>query len=114
MSVVRIDPARLRPPPLDPRGELLVDLLNRSLRYQLQTWWPAQPGHEVPRHWEPVYDPANPELGIRPATSVALALAVALATGVYDPTTTGVDARRANVIATALVDGIAKPHRATA
>ncbi len=93
------------------RTKAAARLLNTSLRYNLG-WAEAtlKAGPEGDRY----VLPNMKEHGVRPVASVAVALAIALATGVYDGQQAGLQAEEARLRLLKLIRGLAAVHKANA
>jgi hypothetical protein len=98
--------------PADAGAQRMAAILLNTNRYALTTWY-----FTVKNFASATQQPANyldlggtAEANIRPVASEALALAVSLKTGLYDPAVTGVDAYSAVTKAAKLIRSLAHPH----
>jgi hypothetical protein len=100
----RFDSAR----PLGDRTLTVAKLLNTSLRYNL-AW--AQSTYQVSPDDGGYLVTNMKEDGIRPPAGVAVSIAIALKTGVYDERIAGVPAEEAKVRAIRLIRGVVSTHQ---
>ncbi len=86
-----------------------ADVLTTANRYALQTWWPqTAPGLLVAPMTSTSFGPDD----VRRVSMEALSLAIALRTGAYDPSATGVSAAGATQVVAEIVSVVAAHHRA--
>jgi hypothetical protein len=93
-------------------GTLATQVLQTTVRYGLQTWWPTT----APALLAAPMDAAAPldrSDAVRRLSMEALAVATALATGAYDPSSAGMSRTEATEVVDTLVGRVACAHRAT-
>lgn len=93
--------------PSDRMSVMARQIMLNSNRYLLQTWYPATYGKQAGEYLDLG---GSGEQQIRQPASEALALAISLQTGAYDPTATGVPEQDARRIAIRLISSIAYHH----
>lgn len=93
--------------PTDPASTLAQGILLDTNRYALSTWYPARYGSQTGAY---LNLGGNDEQSIRQPAGEAMALAISLQTGAYDPAHTGVPTDEATRITLRLIGSVAKSH----
>jgi hypothetical protein len=96
--------------PTDADSVRVRSILANANKYALTTWWNTAKNYDAQTGTYLDFGGTG-EGNIRPAASEAYALAVALATGVYDATAPGVSESAARAIALKLARSVAFRHR---
>jgi hypothetical protein len=96
------------PAPSDALTGRLRAAVNHAVRFLVTSWWQGCYGRQA----GPVVLGGTDEVHVRPAAAAAYTIAIAIRTGAYDQSVTGVSVATATRIATDLALGVAVHYRA--